>query len=195
MASATRVSASAISWATSSGSNSASVVLRRRTPRWTCHQTSSGSGISAPIRPVRNDVRCPQFEVEREADLVQARVWRSPEADPGLHGAAAGPAKAALSISVALQLGCDDGDDQRVERHLRLGQRGHRHIEDQTCRAGVAVARHTAKRGRMKAARYDDDGVRVLDVPEPEPGRDEALVHISAAGVCHSDVHIRGVNS
>lgn len=42
----------------------------------------------------------------------------------------------------------------------------------------------------MRTARYDDDGVHVLDVDVPEPGRDEALVHISAAGVCHSDLHI-----
>jgi len=42
----------------------------------------------------------------------------------------------------------------------------------------------------VKAARYDDDGVHVLDVPVPEPGRDEALVHITSAGVCHSDLHI-----
>ena len=42
----------------------------------------------------------------------------------------------------------------------------------------------------MRTARYDDDGVQILDVPVPEPGRDEALVHISAAGVCHSDLHI-----
>ncbi len=67
MASATRVSASAISWATSSGSNSANVVLRLRTPRWTCHQTSSGSGISAPIRPVRrmSGVRSSKSNVKR----------------------------------------------------------------------------------------------------------------------------------
>jgi propanol-preferring alcohol dehydrogenase len=30
----------------------------------------------------------------------------------------------------------------------------------------------------------------VRDVPVPEPGHDEALIRISAAGVCHSDLHL-----
>jgi len=42
----------------------------------------------------------------------------------------------------------------------------------------------------MKAARVVDGQVTVRDVPVPEPGPDEALVHISAAGVCHSDLDL-----
>src|SRR4051812_39162173 len=42
----------------------------------------------------------------------------------------------------------------------------------------------------MRTARYDDEGVKIVDVPMPEPGRDEALVRITSAGVCHSDLHI-----
>jgi propanol-preferring alcohol dehydrogenase len=36
-----------------------------------------------------------------------------------------------------------------------------------------------------------EDGVlQVRDVPVPEPGHDDALIRISAAGVCHSDLHL-----
>jgi alcohol dehydrogenase, propanol-preferring len=42
----------------------------------------------------------------------------------------------------------------------------------------------------MKAARVTDDGVRVVDLAVPEPGPDQALVRISSAGVCHSDLHL-----
>jgi propanol-preferring alcohol dehydrogenase len=42
----------------------------------------------------------------------------------------------------------------------------------------------------MKAARVQDGVVRVLDVPEPVMGKGDALVRISAAGVCHSDLHL-----
>jgi alcohol dehydrogenase, propanol-preferring len=42
----------------------------------------------------------------------------------------------------------------------------------------------------MKAARIEGDEVRILDVPVPEPGDGEALVKISATGVCHSDLHL-----
>ena len=42
----------------------------------------------------------------------------------------------------------------------------------------------------MKEARIDGDDVRILEVPVPEPGDGEALVRISAAGVCHSDLHL-----
>jgi propanol-preferring alcohol dehydrogenase len=42
----------------------------------------------------------------------------------------------------------------------------------------------------MKAAMVEDGEVRVLDVPTPTPGEDEALVRITASGVCHSDVHM-----
>src|ERR1041384_7774053 len=42
----------------------------------------------------------------------------------------------------------------------------------------------------MKAARLEDGALHIRDVPVPEPGRDEALVRITAAGVCHSDLHL-----
>ena len=42
----------------------------------------------------------------------------------------------------------------------------------------------------MKAARLEEGKLHIRDVDIPEPGFEEALVHISAAGVCHSDLHI-----
>ena len=42
----------------------------------------------------------------------------------------------------------------------------------------------------MKAARLEEGELHIRDVPVPEPGLDEALVRISAAGVCHSDLHL-----
>jgi len=42
----------------------------------------------------------------------------------------------------------------------------------------------------MKAARVVDGALQIVDVTEPEPGLDEALVRISSAGVCHSDLHL-----
>ncbi len=42
----------------------------------------------------------------------------------------------------------------------------------------------------MKAARVVDGTVQVRDVPTPEPGPEEARVRITAAGVCHSDLHL-----
>ena len=42
----------------------------------------------------------------------------------------------------------------------------------------------------MKAARLEDGTLHIRDLPVPEPGPEEALVHISASGVCHSDLHI-----
>src|SRR6187401_3499656 len=42
----------------------------------------------------------------------------------------------------------------------------------------------------MKAARLEDGVLLVRDEPVPDPGPEEALVHISAAGVCHSDLHL-----
>jgi propanol-preferring alcohol dehydrogenase len=42
----------------------------------------------------------------------------------------------------------------------------------------------------MKAARLEDGTLHIRDVEVPEPGFEEALVHISAAGICHSDLHI-----
>jgi propanol-preferring alcohol dehydrogenase len=42
----------------------------------------------------------------------------------------------------------------------------------------------------MLAARLDGGTLRIGDVPTPEPAAGEALVRISAAGVCHSDLHL-----
>jgi alcohol dehydrogenase, propanol-preferring len=42
----------------------------------------------------------------------------------------------------------------------------------------------------MRAARVEDGVVCVRNVPVPVPGDGEALVRISAAGVCHSDLHL-----
>lgn len=42
----------------------------------------------------------------------------------------------------------------------------------------------------MKAARHQDGSVVIVDVPVPEPGPNEALIAIRAAGVCHSDLHL-----
>jgi propanol-preferring alcohol dehydrogenase len=42
----------------------------------------------------------------------------------------------------------------------------------------------------MKAARVQDGVVQVTDVPDPVMGKGDALVRISAAGVCHSDLHL-----
>ena len=42
----------------------------------------------------------------------------------------------------------------------------------------------------MQAARIVDGTVEILDVPVPVPGHEEALIRISASGVCHSDLHI-----
>ena len=42
----------------------------------------------------------------------------------------------------------------------------------------------------MKAARLEDGALHIRDLPIPEPGPNEALVHMSAAGICHSDLHL-----
>lgn len=42
----------------------------------------------------------------------------------------------------------------------------------------------------MKAARLEEGTLYIRDVPKPEPGTEEALIRISASGVCHSDLHI-----
>ena len=42
----------------------------------------------------------------------------------------------------------------------------------------------------MKAVRLEDGELQIQDVPTPEPGPEEALVRISVAGVCHSDLHL-----
>jgi propanol-preferring alcohol dehydrogenase len=42
----------------------------------------------------------------------------------------------------------------------------------------------------MLAARIEAGVLRIDDVPMPQPGAMEALVRLSAAGVCHSDLHM-----
>ena len=42
----------------------------------------------------------------------------------------------------------------------------------------------------MRTARLEDGELRIQDRPSPEPGYEEAVVRITAAGVCHSDVHL-----
>jgi propanol-preferring alcohol dehydrogenase len=42
----------------------------------------------------------------------------------------------------------------------------------------------------MKAARLDNGTVEIHDVAVPVPADDEALIRITAAGVCHSDLHL-----
>ncbi len=42
----------------------------------------------------------------------------------------------------------------------------------------------------MKAACMDDGVLEIREEPVPDPGAEEALVRISTAGVCHSDLHL-----
>jgi propanol-preferring alcohol dehydrogenase len=42
----------------------------------------------------------------------------------------------------------------------------------------------------MQVARLEDSVLCIRDVPVPEPGPEQALIRISASGVCHSDLHI-----
>lgn len=42
----------------------------------------------------------------------------------------------------------------------------------------------------MKAARLENGVLQIKDLPTPTPGHEEALVRMSSAGVCHSDLHI-----
>ena len=42
----------------------------------------------------------------------------------------------------------------------------------------------------MKAARLVDGVLKIQDLPTPTPGPEEALIRMSSAGVCHSDLHI-----
>ena len=42
----------------------------------------------------------------------------------------------------------------------------------------------------MKAAILKDGKIEIQDLPTPTPGNEEARIRITAAGVCHSDVHI-----
>lgn len=42
----------------------------------------------------------------------------------------------------------------------------------------------------MKAAQVVNEVMTVIDIPDPVPGPEEALVRLSASGVCHSDLHL-----
>lgn len=42
----------------------------------------------------------------------------------------------------------------------------------------------------MRAMRLEDGELHIRDVPIPEPGDAEALIRITSAGVCHSDLHL-----
>ena len=42
----------------------------------------------------------------------------------------------------------------------------------------------------MCALSFDGREARVADVPEPEPGPDDAIVCVSLAGVCRTDLEI-----
>jgi propanol-preferring alcohol dehydrogenase len=42
----------------------------------------------------------------------------------------------------------------------------------------------------MKAARLEEGTLEIQDLPTPIPVHEEALIRISASGVCHSDLHI-----
>jgi propanol-preferring alcohol dehydrogenase len=42
----------------------------------------------------------------------------------------------------------------------------------------------------VRAALLDNGSFELRDVPIPEPGSDEALVRLTVAGVCHSDLHL-----
>jgi len=42
----------------------------------------------------------------------------------------------------------------------------------------------------MKQAQVENGALHIRDVPEPNPAADEALVRITASGVCHSDLHL-----
>jgi propanol-preferring alcohol dehydrogenase len=42
----------------------------------------------------------------------------------------------------------------------------------------------------MKAARLEEGTLFIRDLPVPQPEHGEALIRISASGVCHSDLHI-----
>lgn len=42
----------------------------------------------------------------------------------------------------------------------------------------------------MKAALLNAGKLEIQDVPTPEPGIEQAMIRISSAGVCHSDLHI-----
>jgi threonine dehydrogenase-like Zn-dependent dehydrogenase len=42
----------------------------------------------------------------------------------------------------------------------------------------------------MRGVRNTEDGVRVLDLPSPEPADGQVVVEVAAAGICGSDLHL-----
>ena len=42
----------------------------------------------------------------------------------------------------------------------------------------------------MRGVRNTEDGIRVLDLPAPEPTDDQVRVRVAAAGICGSDLHL-----
>ena len=42
----------------------------------------------------------------------------------------------------------------------------------------------------MRALHFDGDNARVTDVPQPEPSEDSAVVRVSIAGICNTDLEI-----
>ena len=42
----------------------------------------------------------------------------------------------------------------------------------------------------MRGVRNTEDGIRVLDLPRPEPTGDEVRVRVAASGICGSDLHL-----
>lgn len=42
----------------------------------------------------------------------------------------------------------------------------------------------------MRAAILEEGRLAIVEVPKPSPGFEEALIRITAAGVCHSDIHL-----
>jgi propanol-preferring alcohol dehydrogenase len=54
----------------------------------------------------------------------------------------------------------------------------------------TALAATTFEGESVKAMRLEDGELQVSDVPVPEPGHEHALIRITTAGVCHSDLHL-----
>ncbi len=44
----------------------------------------------------------------------------------------------------------------------------------------------------MRGVRNTEDGIKVLDVPAPEPTGDQVRVRVAATGICGSDLHLLG---
>jgi 2-desacetyl-2-hydroxyethyl bacteriochlorophyllide A dehydrogenase len=42
----------------------------------------------------------------------------------------------------------------------------------------------------MRAVRHTEDGIRVVELPEPEPAPGQVVVDIAAVGICGSDLHL-----